>query len=115
MNETRPPEKTPSQPATVAAATDPASPPRSNLRDFLVKYGIGILAIVIALGLTLYFFLPGLYEQETDDAYVEAHIVSVMPKLPAYVSTLQIDDNTRVKAGELLLELDPRDYLVESN
>jgi len=106
-----PPPPAPPPPAPVAPA------PRSKLsfREFLAKSGIGILAAAIAVGLALYFFLPGFFEQETDDAYVEAHIVSMMPKLPAYVITLHIDDNTRVKAGDLLVELDQRDYLVASN
>jgi len=110
MSETPVPETNPGK-----ATPSPAPAPRSSFHDFLTKYGIGILAVAIVVGITLYFYLPGFYEQETDDAYVEAHIVSIMPKLPAYVSTLLIDDNTRVKAGDLLLELDARDYLVESN
>jgi membrane fusion protein (multidrug efflux system) len=115
MSETPPPEKTPGQPSPAAAP--PAQPPAAHSppRKCLAKYGLGILATVIVLSIILYFFLPGIFEQETDDAYVEAHIVSIMPKLPAYVSTLMVDDNTRVKAGELLLELDQRDYLVQSN
>jgi membrane fusion protein, multidrug efflux system len=120
MSETPPPEKTPG-PSAPAAAPTPAPPPaqppaaRFSLRQFLAKYTLGIVATAIILGITLYFYLPGLYEQETNDAYVEAHIVSIMPKLPAYVTNLHIDDNTRVKAGDLLVELDQRDYLVESN
>ncbi len=110
MSETPAPEINPAK-----APPPPAPPPKPPSRGFLAKYGIGILVVAIALGLALYFYLPGLFEQETDDAYVEAHIVSMMPKLPAYVITLHIDDNTRVKAGDLLVELDQRDYLVASN
>jgi membrane fusion protein (multidrug efflux system) len=120
MSETPPPEKAPGPTAPTAATTIAppvvqTPPARFSLPQFVAKYGIGILATAIVLGVTLYFYLPGRYEQETDDAYVEAHIVSIMPKLPAYVTNLRIDDNTRVKAGDLLVELDQRDYLVESN
>ena len=109
---TIPPPGPPEPPAQTPAQAPPARP---SFREFLAKYGIGILAVLIVLLITLYFYLPGFYEQETDDAYVEAHIVSIMPKLPAYASVLHIDDNTRVNAGDLLLELDAHDYLVESN
>jgi membrane fusion protein (multidrug efflux system) len=123
MSETTPPEKSAGQSSPVVApsahplATPPAQPPvgLSPFRQFLSKYGLGILATAIILSIILYFYLPGIFEQETDDAYVEAHIVSIIPKLPAYVSTLLVDDNTRVKSGDLLLVLDQRDYLVESN
>jgi membrane fusion protein, multidrug efflux system len=37
-------------------------------------------------------------------------VITVMPKITAYVRTLRVDDNARVVAGELLVELDPRDY-----
>jgi membrane fusion protein, multidrug efflux system len=88
---------------------------KSGPRRFLTKYVFPILAVLVVLAITSYFFLPSLYEEETDDAYVEAHVVSEMPKVPAYVLTLHFDDNTRVAAGELLVELDPRDYLANSN
>jgi membrane fusion protein (multidrug efflux system) len=88
---------------------------KSSLRRILTKFGFPILAMLVVLAITFYFFLPGLYEEKTDDAYVEAHVVSEMPKVPAYVLTLHFDDNTRVTAGELLAELDPRDYLANSN
>jgi membrane fusion protein (multidrug efflux system) len=63
--------------------------------------------------IALYFVVPGIYEKETDDAYVDAHVVSVISKLPAYTQTLHVDDNSKVAAGELLVELDPRDYVVQ--
>jgi membrane fusion protein, multidrug efflux system len=89
--------------------------PQSSSRQFFAKYGLGVVAVLLVVVITLYFCLPGLFEQETDDAYVEGHVVSLMPKLPAYVVALHVDDNARVKAGDLLVELDQRDYLVESN
>jgi membrane fusion protein (multidrug efflux system) len=88
---------------------------KSSPRRFSTKFGGPILAVLVVLAIASYFFLPGLNEEETDDAYVEAHVVSEMPKLPAYVSALHFDDNTKVNAGDLLVELDPRDYLVNSN
>jgi membrane fusion protein (multidrug efflux system) len=56
------------------------------------------------------FFIAG-ESAETDDAYVEAHTVSVTSKIAAYVSAVRIDDNSRVAAGDAVVELDPRDYV----
>ena len=73
----------------------------------------GMLLILLFLGVAAYFLLPGLYEEQTDDAYVEAHVESIIPKVSAYVQALHVDDNSKVTAGELLVELDPRDYAVQ--
>jgi membrane fusion protein, multidrug efflux system len=95
-----------------------ASPPPANTpppgaakpsRRPLLFAGLGLLVLA---AVALYFFLPGLYEQETDDAYVDAHIISIIPKVPAYVQKLYVDDNSPVTQGQLLIELDPRDYAV---
>ncbi|MGU7772577.1 HlyD family secretion protein [Burkholderia sp. MR1-5-21] len=117
MNETLPP-KQPDAPASAApsaassAANPPAKPaekPAGNRRSLTIAIsGVAILALA-----ALYFVVPGLYEKTTDDAYVDAHVVSVIPKIPAYVKTLYVDDNSKVHAGQLLVELDPRDYAVQ--
>jgi membrane fusion protein, multidrug efflux system len=73
----------------------------------------GILLILLFLGIAAWFLVPGLYEEETDDAYVDAHVESIIPKVPAYVQALHVDDNSKVSAGQLLVELDPRDYAVQ--
>jgi membrane fusion protein (multidrug efflux system) len=90
-------------------ANAPAPGPAGPNRRALLFGGVGLLVLAVV---ALYFFLPGLYEQETDDAYVDAHVVSIIPKVPAYVQKLYVDDNSPVTAGQLLIELDPRDYAV---
>ncbi len=55
--------------------------------------------------------VPRLYYERTDDAYVHANIVSVIPKLSAYVARLHVTDNSHFLAGQLLIELDPRDFV----
>jgi membrane fusion protein, multidrug efflux system len=73
-----------------------------------------ILALAFSVaGLTaaaFYFYVPELYVISTDDAYVDAHVVSVVPKVAAYISALHVDDNSKVAANALLVELDPRDF-----
>jgi membrane fusion protein (multidrug efflux system) len=78
------------------------------LKSALILTGAALA--VATLG--LYLYLPGLYEVETNDAYVDAHIVSVVPKVAAYVSALHVNDNSKIQRGDLLVELDPRDFQV---
>jgi len=46
----------------------------------------------------------------TDDAYVESSIAPLAAKVAGHVVALNVDDNKPVKAGEILLRIDPRDY-----
>ena len=50
--------------------------------------------------------------QETDDAYLQADAVAVAPKIQGYVEQIYVRDNQAVTAGDILLELDPRDHSV---
>jgi len=72
-----------------------------------------VLLLIAALG--FYFYLPGLWQVATDDAYVNAHAVSIVPKVAAYVSKLHVNDNSKVARDDLLLELDPRDFAVAAD
>jgi membrane fusion protein (multidrug efflux system) len=48
--------------------------------------------------------------QWTNDAYVEAKVVQISPRVSGQVLALYIDDNVEVKTGDVLLEIDPADY-----
>ena len=59
-----------------------------------------------------YFFCQHLLNyQDTDDAYVTAHVTPVSSRVEANVEDVYIDDNQHVKKGQLLVKLDPRDFL----
>jgi len=49
----------------------------------------------------------------TDDAQVDGHIVAVSSKVYGNVVEVLIDDNQQVKAGQVLVRIDPRDYRVK--
>ena len=66
---------------------------------------------LLALG-GIYALLHAHYYQSTDDAFVEGHIISVAPRVSGPVIKLYIKDNQQVKKGDLLLEIDPNDYIV---
>jgi membrane fusion protein, multidrug efflux system len=84
--------------------------PRLRLaRRSLTVLALSAFALVAA---ALYAYVPPLYEVGTDDAYADAHVVAVGPKVAAYVTALHITDNSTFKAGDLLIELDPRDFQV---
>jgi membrane fusion protein (multidrug efflux system) len=49
-------------------------------------------------------------ETSTDNAYVRGDITSVAPKVTGYVTTVAIEDNQPVQAGDVLFRIDDRDY-----
>jgi len=67
-----------------------------------------LLPIIILLG--AYVSIRSIFYKTTDDAYVEGHIVTIAPRVSGPVIKLFIDDNVKVKKGDLLLEIDPNDY-----
>lgn len=107
---------TPTPPPHQAAADAPAvSSPAAHAQAPApgLPRAIGAAAIVALIAVVAYFIIAGWGRESTDDAYVTVHLTTVIAKVPAYVQTLHIDDNAAVQAGELLVELDPRDYAVE--
>ncbi|HEY8071919.1 MAG TPA: biotin/lipoyl-binding protein [Methylocystis sp.] len=46
----------------------------------------------------------------TDDAYVAAHFALIAPRVSGQATNVEVDDNQQVKAGQILVALDPRDY-----
>jgi membrane fusion protein (multidrug efflux system) len=50
-------------------------------------------------------------EASTDDAYTDGRAVAVAPQVAGTVVALDVSDNQRVKAGDLLFEIDPRAYV----
>jgi membrane fusion protein (multidrug efflux system) len=68
--------------------------------------GAALLVAVVAAG----YFLTRPPSVSTDDAAVDAHVIPVSARVAGHVARVLVDDNRRVAAGELPLELDPRDF-----
>lgn len=76
------------------------------------KLRVFILLIAITLAVGGYWILH-LNQETTDDAQIDATIVSVSPKVSGYVKELNIDTNSVVKAGNPLLQINPEDYQIK--
>ncbi|MFP1743488.1 HlyD family secretion protein [Lonsdalea quercina] len=70
-----------------------------------------ILAIVVVVMLIvgLFFWLTSRNVETTDDAFTDSDAVTIAPKASGYVTQLHVKDNQRVKQGDLLVVIDPRD------
>ncbi|MGI8891750.1 MAG: HlyD family secretion protein [Chthoniobacterales bacterium] len=67
------------------------------------------IVIVMAIVYASTIFFHSLTHESTDDAFIDAHIVSIAPKIAGRIATVAVQDNQSVKKGELLLEIDPQD------
>ncbi|HET7105736.1 MAG TPA: HlyD family secretion protein [Candidatus Acidoferrum sp.] len=92
------------QPETQRLDLGPEPAVSSKLRTRLIIGGIALLAA--ALGLFLYFH----NRESTDDAQVDGHITPIAAKIYGRVGKVQVRDNQPVKAGQVLVQLDPADY-----
>jgi len=75
-----------------------------NLRMRLMLGGGVLLAVL--LGLLLYFH----NRESTDDAQVDGHITPIASKVYGRVEKVLVNDNEHVKTGQVIVQLDPRDY-----
>jgi len=92
----------------IGSSATSRKPKRPGRRRLLVLCVVGAL---ILTGAT-YCFIDNAGYETTDDATIEAHVIQVSPKISAHVKAVHFDDNYQVKRGDLLIELDPRDYEV---
>ena len=92
-------------PAAAPAAVAPAAPGKGR-RIFLMVLGV---MVVVGLAFGVPYYLHSRNYETTDDAFIEGHVIQIDPKVAAYVASIHFDDNTQVKKGDLLIELDTRD------
>jgi membrane fusion protein, multidrug efflux system len=88
--------------------------PRVSLRRAFNRRALIAGAIVVALGagsaFGVHWWLTGRYLVSTDDAYVRAHNTTLASKISGYVASIPIEDNTAVRAGDVIATIDDGDY-----
>ncbi|KAB8313366.1 HlyD family secretion protein [Erwinia endophytica] len=79
------------------------------------KKPLVILAVVVVVVLivALWFWLSTRNIETTDDAFTESDAITIAPKTSGYVTKLLVRDNQKVKKGELLVLIDPRDSMAQ--
>jgi membrane fusion protein (multidrug efflux system) len=96
--------------AAVRAETEvqELAPVPKGRRPWIVIVVIVLVAIIAAA--TVSFLVYGGDLQSTSDAYIEGRVIRISPRVSGPVLHLYVDDNTPVKAGDTLLEIDPADF-----
>ncbi|MFO1057832.1 MAG: HlyD family secretion protein [Dongiaceae bacterium] len=102
------------QPAPDAEVERPRRDPAATRR--LIGHGVRGAVLLLAAGLVVLFvtgwdsWVGASARQVTDDAYVRGDITPLSAKVAGYVQAVPVDDFQRVKAGDLLVEIEDQDY-----
>jgi membrane fusion protein (multidrug efflux system) len=90
--------------------------PKISLRPSQKAVKRAALALALVLGIAAAadfgygYATTGRYLETTDDAYVKADSTIISPKVSGYIAQVQVGDNEKVKAGQLLARIDDRDF-----
>ena len=69
-----------------------------------------IVVLVLAIAAAIAYYLHSRSFESTDNAFIEGSIVQVSPRVAGQVVRVYVTDNQRVRKGDLLVEIDSRDY-----
>src|SRR5579872_1101449 len=92
------------------SAPSPAARPMHRRRWLIV--GVGAVIIVLAFVFGIPRIELAFSTVSTDDAYVNGHVTFVAPRVGGQISRVLVDDNNRVRKGDLLAALDKEPYRV---
>ncbi|HET9367575.1 MAG TPA: HlyD family secretion protein, partial [Candidatus Udaeobacter sp.] len=67
---------------------------------------------IVGIGYGAFAMFHSFTHETTDDAFIDVHFVSVAPKIAGRVAAVHVDDNQLVKKGDVLVEIDPRDFQI---
>jgi membrane fusion protein (multidrug efflux system) len=81
-------------------------------RGLLHRPAIVIAIAAIVIGAIIYGSLGlfhSLTHESTDDAFIDAHVIAIAPKIAGRVTAVHVNDNQPVKKGDPLVDIDPAD------
>lgn len=74
------------------------------------RKGIIIAVVAVLVLVALGFWWHSTYYEDTDDAQINGHLIQISSRINGQVIKVNVEENQQVKKGDLIAELDPRDY-----
>ncbi|QGY01139.1 HlyD family secretion protein [Methylobacterium mesophilicum SR1.6/6] len=72
----------------------------------------GLAVLALCVGIFFYWLLYMHPYESTDDAFVDARSIAIQPKVGGYLVDVPVTDNQHVEAGQVLFQIDQRDYTI---
>jgi membrane fusion protein, multidrug efflux system len=104
----------------VGNSSDAANPPflqtapRRGFPWLATAIRLFVLLLISVLIVFVYYqwdyWIGWATEQTTDDAYLQSDLTPLAAHVPGYVAHVSVRDYEKVKAGQLLIQIDDRDY-----
>jgi membrane fusion protein (multidrug efflux system) len=88
------------------------SPATAKRPNSVLRIATAVIAVVLGVAAAVWYFRFIAPFESTDNAAIEGHVMSIAPQVPGRIVRLLIQDNQEVKKGDVLLEIDARDYEV---
>src|SRR6516162_4589904 len=83
----------------------------SGVRRLLLSARVWVLFILLVIvALVAYYVLSDCYTPFTTDAYVQAYVIQLAPRVEGQVVGVHVRENQAVRKGDLLFEIDPRPF-----
>lgn len=96
------------QQQNTAAAPDPAeTAPAKARRKFII-----ILVVLLLVLVAGFFYWRSTLTEDTDDAQVDGDLYQVSARVSGQIIKVNVTDNQEIKQGDVIAEIDPRDYQV---
>ena len=89
---------------------DPAQAKRRKKARPFVRAGVALVLLVL-IGGGFYYWWSNRDLEDTDDAYTDGRAVTIAPHVGGYVVKLAVNDNEFVHQGQVILQIDQRDYI----
>ena len=94
---------------TPQAAGRTADHPLTRRRKLLLA-ALGIGALIVVCVLVIPWVRIAFTTVSTDDAYVNGHVTFVAPRIAGQISRVLVDDNNRVRKGDLIAQIDKEPF-----
>ena len=94
------------KPTQASEPAVPEAPPQKSRRGIVLI--VVLVVVVIAVGL----WWRSTFTEDTDDAQVNGHLIQVSSRINGHVLKVDVEENQVVKQGDVIAELDPRDFQV---
>src|SRR5262245_1819500 len=88
------------------------SPPVRPAGRKLIKWGIAAVVVVGVIVAALVYWTESKRYVSTENAYVNANRIDIAAQVSGPIVAVQVRDQQHVKKGDLLVEIDPRQYQI---